>query len=103
MDCVSATASGQGPEVEAPTDVERRAVDACRELFGVVGSGPDDPFWSLHGDVCRQYLAGGGPSVIVEASNRRNMFLVTRLLPRAVGVREIGKHALKNFLDGVRP
>lgn len=43
-------------------DVEARAVDACRELFGIVGSGPADPLWQLHGDVCRQYLAAGGVS-----------------------------------------
>ena len=43
-----------------PDDVERRAVDACRELFGVVGTGADDPLWSLHGDVVWQYLAAGG-------------------------------------------
>ena len=43
-----------------PADVERRAVDACREMFGLVGSGPADALWSLHGDVCRQYLAAGG-------------------------------------------
>lgn len=53
-------------------------------------------------DEAVQHL-GKSPSVIVGAPNRRKMFLVTRLLPRAVGVREIGKHALKNFLDGVRP
>jgi hypothetical protein len=26
-----------------PAEVERRATDACRELFGLVGSGPGDP------------------------------------------------------------
>jgi hypothetical protein len=46
---------------------------------------------------------GKRPSVIVGAPNRRKMLLVTRLLPRAIGIREIGKHALENFLDGVRP
>jgi len=35
-------------------DVQRRAVDACRELFGILGSGPTDLLWSLHGDACRQ-------------------------------------------------
>lgn len=44
----------------APADVGRRAVDTARELFGIVGAGPADPLWSLHGDVCRQYLAAGG-------------------------------------------
>lgn len=42
-------------------DVARRAVDACRQLFAIV-AGPTDPLWSLHGDVCRQYLAAGGLS-----------------------------------------
>jgi hypothetical protein len=37
-------------------------VAACRELFGIVGSGPEDPLWELHGDVARQYLAAGGAS-----------------------------------------
>ncbi|MEB3020886.1 flagellar hook-length control protein [[Mycobacterium] crassicus] len=44
----------------APADVQRRAVDTARELFGVVGAGPADPLWTLHGDVARQYLATGG-------------------------------------------
>lgn len=43
-----------------PADTERRAVAAMREQFGIVGSGPADPLWSLHGDVARQYLAAGG-------------------------------------------
>lgn len=42
--------------------VERRAVDACRDLFAVVGDGPADPLWTLHGDTTRQYLAAGGLS-----------------------------------------
>jgi uncharacterized protein len=46
---------------------------------------------------------GKRPSMQVGAPNRRMMFVVTRVLPRALGVREIGKHALNNFLDGVRP
>jgi short-subunit dehydrogenase len=46
---------------------------------------------------------GKNPSVLVGAPNRRKLMLITRLLPRALGVREIGKHALANFLDGVRP
>lgn len=46
---------------------------------------------------------GKRPSMQVGAPNRRMMFVVTRLLPRPLGVREIGKHALNNFLDGVRP
>jgi short-subunit dehydrogenase len=46
---------------------------------------------------------GKRPSMQVGAPNRRMMFVVTRLLPRALGIREIGKHALNNFLDGVRP
>ncbi|HTX96516.1 MAG TPA: hypothetical protein VME67_17620 [Mycobacterium sp.] len=37
-----------------------RRPDACRALFGVVGSGPSDPLWDLHRDVCRQYLEAGG-------------------------------------------
>jgi hypothetical protein len=45
-----------------PAEVERRAVDACRELFGIVGAGPSDALWELHGDVTRQYLAAGGMS-----------------------------------------
>lgn len=49
-----------------------------------------------------RYL-GKRPSIQVGAPNRRMMFVVTRLLPRPLGVREIGKHALNNFLDGVRP
>ena len=44
----------------SPADVEQRAVDACRDLFGIVGSGTTDALWSLHGDVCRQFLAAGG-------------------------------------------
>lgn len=46
----------------SPAEVERRAVDACRSLFAVVGSDPSDPLWSLHGDITRQYLAAGGLS-----------------------------------------
>jgi uncharacterized protein len=46
---------------------------------------------------------GKRPSMQVGAPNRRMMFVVTRLLPRPLGIREIGKHALNNFLDGVRP
>jgi uncharacterized protein len=49
-----------------------------------------------------RYL-GKRPSMQVGAPNRRMMFVVTRLLPRSLGVREIGKHALNNFLGGVRP
>ncbi len=45
-----------------PADVERRAVESCKALFGVVGLGPADPLWSLHGDVTRQYLEAGGLS-----------------------------------------
>jgi hypothetical protein len=45
-----------------PAEVEARAVDACRELFGVVGSGPSDPLWELHADTSRQFLAAGGIS-----------------------------------------
>lgn len=44
-----------------PAEVERRAVDSCKALFGIV-AGPTDPLWALHGDVCRQYLATGGLS-----------------------------------------
>lgn len=46
---------------------------------------------------------GKRPSMQVGAPNRRMMFMVTRLFPRAMGIREIGKHALNNFLGGVRP
>ncbi len=46
---------------------------------------------------------GKRPSMQVGAPNRRMMFVVTRLLPRPLGIREIGKHALNNFLGGVRP
>ncbi len=46
---------------------------------------------------------GKRPSMQVGAPNRRMMFVVTRLLPRPLGIREIGKHALNNLLDGVRP
>jgi short-subunit dehydrogenase len=46
---------------------------------------------------------GKRPSMQVGAPNRRMMFVVTRLLPRSLGIREIGKHALTNFLGGVRP
>jgi short-subunit dehydrogenase len=46
---------------------------------------------------------GKRPSMQVGAPNRRMMFVVTRLLPRSLGIREIGKHALNNFLNGVRP
>jgi len=45
-----------------PEDVERRAVEAMRETFGLVGADATDPLWSLHGDVCRQYLAAHGVS-----------------------------------------
>jgi hypothetical protein len=46
-----------------PAEVGRRAVNACRELCGIV-AGPTDPLWPLHGDVCRQYLAAGGLSAV---------------------------------------
>ncbi len=46
---------------------------------------------------------GARPSVIVGAPNRRKLALLTRLLPRALGVKAIGAHALKNFLGGRRP
>lgn len=46
---------------------------------------------------------GKKPSIITGAPNRRKMFLVSRLLPRRIGVKEIGKHALENFLDGKVP
>jgi hypothetical protein len=53
-------------EVEAgtlrPGDVEGRAVAVCRETFGIVGAGPADPLWSLHADICRQFLERGGMS-----------------------------------------
>lgn len=40
--------------------VQRRAAEVCRRAFGVVGDGPDDPLWSLHADVTRQFLGAGG-------------------------------------------
>lgn len=43
-------------------EVQARAVAACRQLFGLVGAGPDDPLWGLHGDICRQYHERGGMS-----------------------------------------
>lgn len=46
---------------------------------------------------------GRRPSVVVGAPNRRKLWLVTRLLPRARGVRAIGAHALANFLGGKIP
>ena len=46
---------------------------------------------------------GKKPSIITGAPNRRKMFLVSRLLPRKIGVAQIGKHALENFLDGKVP
>lgn len=39
-----------------PAALDAKVTTACRELFGIVGSGPSDPLWELHGDVCRQYL-----------------------------------------------
>jgi hypothetical protein len=42
-----------------PADVEHQAVEACRELFGVV-VGPDDPIWGLQVEVCRGVLAARG-------------------------------------------
>lgn len=44
-----------------PAGVQRRAVDACRELFGIVGT-EGDPLWPLHADTTRQFLAAGGMS-----------------------------------------
>ncbi len=46
---------------------------------------------------------GKKPSIITGAPNRRKMFIVTRLLPRKIGVSQIGKHALDNFLNGTVP
>lgn len=40
-------------------DLERAAVEECRQLVGRV-IGPDDPLWSLQVDVARQCLAVGG-------------------------------------------
>lgn len=48
--------------VLSAADVETRAVEQCRTLFGVVGAGPADPLWSLHLDVARQVLGAGGLS-----------------------------------------
>ena len=45
-----------------PAALEAAAVDACRELFGVV-HGPEDPLWDLHIDVTRQTIAAGGLSI----------------------------------------
>jgi hypothetical protein len=39
-----------------PVDLERQALDECRRLFGTV-TGPENPLWSLHVEVCRQVLA----------------------------------------------
>lgn len=51
-------------QVEAGTTtaatLERELADTMRAEFGTVGTGPDDPLWSLHLDVCRQFLAAGG-------------------------------------------
>ncbi|MGO9153857.1 hypothetical protein [Mycobacterium sp.] len=43
-------------------EVQRRALDAARELICVAGVGPDSPLWELHGDITRQHLADGGVS-----------------------------------------
>lgn len=43
-------------------DVQTRAVEEMRRMFGVIGAGASDPLWSVHGDVCRQFLAAGGLS-----------------------------------------
>jgi hypothetical protein len=40
----------------SPADLERTALDECRRLFGTV-TGPENPLWSLHVEVCRQVLA----------------------------------------------
>jgi hypothetical protein len=42
-----------------PDDLERRALEECRALFGKV-AGPDDPLWPLHVDIARQVLALDG-------------------------------------------
>ena len=41
-----------------PTDVEKRVVEECRQLFGQV-NGPGDALWPTHIDVTRQALALG--------------------------------------------
>ena len=46
---------------------------------------------------------GKQPSIITGGPNRRKMFLVSRLLPRKIGVAQIGKHAIENFLNGKVP
>jgi hypothetical protein len=45
--------------VLSAAEVQRRAVDACRELFGCVSGEPDDPLRELHTDVIRQGLGAG--------------------------------------------
>jgi hypothetical protein len=42
-----------------PAELERVAVEECRELFGTV-TGPDNPLWPLHVEVARGVLAAGG-------------------------------------------
>jgi short-subunit dehydrogenase len=75
------------------------AADAL-EVARARGSLINTPEENVEEAIC--YL-GKRPSMQVGAPNRRMMFVVTRLLPRRLGIREIGKHALNNFLGGVRP
>lgn len=55
MDLAKDIAEGR----RSAASVEADAVEACRELFGVV-HGPEDPLWSLHVDVARQVLHAKG-------------------------------------------
>lgn len=57
MDVAKDIAEGR----RSPADIEADAVEACRELFGVV-HGPEDPLWDLHVDVTRQGIAAGAVS-----------------------------------------
>jgi hypothetical protein len=39
-----------------PAELDKVAAEECRALFGTV-TGPENPLWSLHVEVCRQVLA----------------------------------------------
>ncbi|MDF0532528.1 hypothetical protein P0W64_15065 [Tsukamurella sp. 8F] len=51
-------------EVDAGTttaaNLEAELAETMRAEFGIVGGGSDDPLWSLHLDVARQFIAAGG-------------------------------------------
>ena len=55
MDLAKDIAEGR----RSPASVEADAVEACRQLFGVVHDAAD-PLWDLHRDVTRQFLHAGG-------------------------------------------